>query len=232
MRKLLALAAVLPAVLLLSACAQRPGAAAPKSPTPSAQPRTVVPQVAALTAGEVDKVLAKASLVAILRYEPGVVTNAGTVVATEPPAGTMVWPGDIVTVIVAGAPGATLGEYVVAHRETYIGMAPDANGVLVIGIYRQADMQSELGQLTRLAAGKAFRVQNCAHSWAELQRVQLELSRRDFVPGADKLPFGMTIDPMACAVRLTIELTDAEVASLNARWPGALVIQRGAASRT
>ena len=42
----------------------------------------------------------------------------------------------------------------------------------------------------------------------------------------------MTIDPMACAVRLTIELTDAEVASLNARWPGALVIQRGAASRT
>jgi beta-lactam-binding protein with PASTA domain len=63
-----------------------------------------VPQVAALTAGEVDKVLAKASLVAILRYEPGVVTNAGTVVATEPPAGTMVWPGDIVTVIVAGAP--------------------------------------------------------------------------------------------------------------------------------
>jgi hypothetical protein len=227
MKKLLALAAV----LLLGACAQRPGAAPSESPAPSPKPRTVVPRVATMTAAEVDKVLAKASLVAILRYEPGVVTNAGTVVGTEPPAGTVLSPGDIVTVIVAGAPGATLGEYVAAHRETYVGLAPDANGVLVIGMYRQADMQRELGQLTKLAAGTAFRVQNCAHSWADLQRVQLELSRRDFVPGADKLAFGMTIDPMACAVRLTIELTDAEVAELNARWPGALVIQRGGAAR-
>lgn len=227
MRMLLALGAA----LLLAACAQRP-VAAPATPTPSAAPKTVVPQVATLTAGEVDKVLAKASLVAILRYEPAVVTNPGTVVGTEPPAGTMVSPGDVVTVIVAGPPGATLGDYVAAHRETYIGMAPDANGVLVIGMHRQADMQAELGTLTKLAGGTAFRVQNCAHSWAELQRVTLELARRDFVPGADKLPFGMTIDPMACAVRLTIDISDAEIAQLNARWPGALVIQRGTASRT
>lgn len=184
-----------------------------------------------MSAGEVDKVLAKASLVAILRYEPGVVTNAGTVVGTEPPAGTMVSSGDVVTVIVAGAPGATLGEYVAAHRETFIGMAPDSTGVLVIGIYRRADMQSELGQLTKLARGQAFRVQNCAHSWTDLQRISLELARRDFVPGADKLSFGMTIDPLACALRLTIELTDAEITELNARYPGALVIQRGGASR-
>jgi len=215
---------MLSAALVLAACGQRPVAG--PAPSASAAPKTVVPQVAMLTAGEVDKVLAKNSLVAILRYEPGVVTNAGTVVGTEPPAGTMLATGDVVTVIVAGAPGATLGEYVAAHRETYVGMAPDANGVLVVGMYRQADMQSELGQLTKLAHGTPFRVQNCAHSWIDLQRVSLELSQRHFTAA-----FGMTIDPMACAVRLTSDLTDAEIADLNAHYPGALVIQKGTASR-
>jgi hypothetical protein len=229
MKKLLALSLV----LALSACAQRPLAGG-RSPSPSASalPRTVVPQVATLSVGEVDKVLAKSSLVAILRYEPGVVTNAGTVVGTEPAAGTMVAPGDVVTVIVAGSPGSTLGEYVAAHRETYVGLGADANGVIVIGVYRQADLQRELGELTKRARGVAFRVQNCAYSWTELERVQLELGRRDFVPGADRLSFATTIDPLACAVRLTIDLSDAEIAQLSARYSGALVIQKGSASRT
>jgi PASTA domain len=217
----------------LAACAQRPGTGPAQAPAPgpSAQPKTVVPQLATMSVGEVDKVLSKAQLVPILRYEPGVVTNAGTVVATEPAAGSMVSIGDVVTVIVAGKPGETLGEYVAAHRETYIGIGADANGVLVIGIHRRADLQRELGELNRLAKGTAFRVQSCAQSWVDLQRVQLDLARRDFVPGADQLSFATTIDPLACAVRLTIDLSDAEIAQLTAKYSGALVIQRGTASR-
>jgi hypothetical protein len=215
----------------LAACAQRPGLAPLQSPSPSAPPGTVVPQLATLQAAEVDKLLSKAQLVSILRYEPGVVTNPGTVVATEPAAGSVVAIGDMITVIVAGKPGETLGEYVTAHRETYVGIGADANGVLVIGIYRQADLEHEMGELTRLARGAAFRVQNCAHSFVDLQRLQLDLARRDFVPGADRLNFATAIDPLACAVRLTIDLSDGEIAQLSAKYSGALVIQRGTASR-
>jgi hypothetical protein len=223
---------VLATATCLAACAQRPGALSTASPSASPPAKHAVPQVATLAVGEVDKVLLKAQLVPILRYEPGIVTGAGTVVGTEPPAGAMVAQGEVVTVIVAGSPGATLGEYVAAHRETYVGMGADANGVIVVGVHRNADLQHELGELTKLAHGAPFRVQSCALAWVDLQRVQLDLARREFVPGADKLAFAMTIDPLACAVRLTIDLSDAEIAQLSARYPGALVIQKGSASRT
>jgi hypothetical protein len=231
------------AALGLGACAQRPVdlAANPASDPsvqasatadiPSPAPKTVVPQLATLTVGEVDKRLAAAGLVPILRYEPGVISGLGTVVGTDPPAGAQVRAGDVVTVLIAGQPGPTLEDYIAAHRETFVGIGVDTNGVIVVAIHQQADLTKEVSELSRLAGGRSYRVLSCGRSFTDLQRVQLELARRDFVPGADKLAFGTAIDPLACAVRLTIELTDAEVAQLTQKYQGALVIQKGTARR-
>lgn len=222
------------ALLALAACGQRPMelTADPKvQPSTVAEVKTAVPQIAAMPVGEVDKLLAQAGLIPILRFEPGVVSGAGSVIGTDPPAGTMLAHGQVVTVLIAGPPGDTLDEYVAAHRETFVGIGLDANGVIVIGVHQQADLQREMPQLSQLAKGKAFRVQSCSRTFADLQRIQLELARRDFVPGADKIAFATTIDPLACAIRLTIELSDAEVAQLTARYQGALVIQKGTAKR-
>jgi hypothetical protein len=159
------------------------------------------------------------------------VTDAGTVVNTEPAGGSLVELGATVTVYIAGPPGATLAEYVDAHRETFTGLGVDGNGVLVIGVVHTADLTREMGELTKLAAGKAFRLQTCARSWVELTKVQIELSKRPFLPGADRRAFATAIDPLACAVRLTADLTDAEVAELTSRYSGSLVIQKGTVRR-
>jgi len=223
------------ALLALAGCAQKPVEPAAQhqslaSPA-SAAARAVVPQVASLTVVEVDKLFASAGLVPILRYQPGVLSGLGTVVATDPPAGAILPAGDTVSVLVAGPPGPTLHDYVDAHRETFVGMAADANGVLVVGIHQQADLTKEIETLGRLANGTAYRIQSCPRSWTDLQRIQLELAKRDFVAGAEKLGFAMAIDPLACAVRLTIDLSEPGIAQLTARYQGALVIQKGGASR-
>lgn len=231
---ILVMTAALVAELVLAGCAQKPVApAAQHQPlaSPASAARAVVPQVASLSVGEVDKLFAGAGLVPILRYQPGVLSGLGTVVATDPPAGAILPAGDMVNVLIAGPPGPTLYDYVDAHRETFVGMAADANGVIVVGIHQQADLTKEIETLGRLANGTAYRIQTCPRSWADLQRVQIELRRRDFVPGAEKLGFAMAVDPLACAVRLTIDLSEPDIAQLTARYQGALVIQKGSARR-
>jgi hypothetical protein len=200
-------------------------------PNASETATAVVPRVIDWQADKVDKEFSAAGLVPILRYEPGIVTSEGTVVNTEPPVGSTVALGSTVIVVVAGPVEPTLARYVDAHRETFVGYSTDTNGVAVVAVYQKADLTAVIAQLNTLAKGKPYRMQSCARSWAELQRVQIELSRRDFVPGAQKLAYGMSIDPLACAVRLTVNLSDAQIAELSARYQGALVIQKGDASR-
>jgi hypothetical protein len=101
----------------------------------------------------------------------------------------------------------------------------------VVGINQQADLTKEIQMLAQLANGTNYRIQTCPRSFADLQRVQIELARRDFVPGADKLSFAMAIDPLACAVRLTIDMSEPDIAQLTAKYQGALVIQKGSVSR-
>jgi hypothetical protein len=228
--------AALAVVSALAACAQQqPVEAASEhqlaaSPT-TAPARAVVPEVASLSVSEVDKLFAGAGLVPILRYQPGILSSQGTVVGSDPPAGAILPAGNEVTVLIAGSPGPTLDDYVKAHRETFVGIAADGHGVLVVGIHQQADLTKEIETLAQLADGTAYRIQSCPRSWTDLQRIQIELARRDFVPGADKLSFAMTIDPLACAVRLTIDMAEPDIAQLTARYSGALVIQKGSVQR-
>ncbi|HZM80352.1 MAG TPA: PASTA domain-containing protein [Candidatus Limnocylindrales bacterium] len=221
---------------LLAACAQPPTHPTPVANAPSESPapegeRMSMPQLVASRAAEADGTLIKAGLVPILRYEPGIVTDAGTVVNTEPAGGSLVELGATVVVYIAGSPGKTLAEYVDGHRETFTGLGVDGNGVLVVGVVQSADLAKEMAALTEVAGGKSFRVQTCSRSWVELTRLQVELSKRRFLPGADKMAFATAIDPLACALRMTADLSDAEVAELTGRYSGALVIQKGHQAR-
>lgn len=217
------------AIGLLAGCAGQPVPAVDHKPQPSSEAaRLPVPAVVAMRAADADAALIKAGLIPILRYEPGVLTGNGTVVNTDPPAGTRLSHGDLVTVVVAGSPGATLHEYVDAHRERFVGVGSDANGVLVVGVHQSANLQTEMPRLTQLAGARQFRVQTCVRSWAELRRVQVSLSVHELLQGAS---FATSIDPLACAVRFTGNLSDAQVAALTAKFAGALVIQKGEASR-
>lgn len=233
MRKVIGCLGVAVAMGLVTGCAARaqvPRTATP-SPTALQVQRQAVPHLATWRAADADGALTKAGLVPILRYEPGIVSGAGTVVSTDPPGGTLVEAGAMVTVIVAGSPRGTLHDYIEAHRERFIGVGVDANGVLVVGVHESVDLGTEMETLSRLAGGKPFRVKTCTRSWTDLTRVRLDLARRDFLPGAATMAFATTIDPLACAVRLTIDLTNDQVAQLSARYQGALVIQKGSASR-
>jgi hypothetical protein len=225
--------------LLAAACAQppvppTPVANAPSEPPASAAPeseRMSMPQLVAKRAAEADGTLIKLGLVPILRFEPGIVTEAGTVVNTEPAGGSLVELGATVIVSIAGSPGKTLAEYVDAHRETFTGLGVDSNGVLVVGVLQTADVAREMAALTEAAAGKSFRLQTCSRSWVELTKIQVELSKRRFLPAADKIAFATAIDPLACALRMTADLSGAEVAELTSRYSGALVIQKGTVRR-
>ncbi|WP_117209718.1 PASTA domain-containing protein [Allorhizocola rhizosphaerae] len=190
--------------------------------------RLAVPQVVTLPAAQADSVLTKAGLVPVLRFEPGILASEGTVVNTEPAAGTLQKMGDKVIVIVAGQPGPTLHDYVDAHREQFVGVGVDGNGVLVIGVHQSTDLGREMPVLTRLADGRALRVQSCQRTWVELRRVQVELQADPTLRGAS---FATALDPLACAVRFTGDVTDAQVAELTGRFSGALVIQQGSAGR-
>ncbi|GHJ44975.1 hypothetical protein Cs7R123_23170 [Catellatospora sp. TT07R-123] len=218
------------ALALLAGCAQRPSAADPVAPTPSASTRTtVVPQLTSTNVTVVEKDVIDGELIPILRYEPGVTT--GGVISTVPAPGTRVPEGTVVTIVVAGSPEPKLPSVVDADRETYVGIAKDRDGSWVVAVSSSADLNKTLQQLKSVAGNTPYRVQTCERSWVELMRVQMELGRRDFVPGADKMGFSTSIDPIACAVVLTAPLSDGEIAELTARYRGALVVQKGTAQR-
>jgi hypothetical protein len=185
---------------------------------------TIVPDVVGEPATSVGKQFGIAGLTVILRYEPGIVAAPGAVVSTEPPAGTVVVQGSVVTVIVAGPSARTLQDLVDAHRETYVGLSVDGNGATV-AIYRRANVEQAIAELDAVAEGRLYRVQLCDRSYAELSRIMVELGRRDFVPGAKDLGFSFGIDARSCAVLLSIGGLDRKLLpELLERYEGALVV--------
>jgi hypothetical protein len=206
--------------------ASEPVAAASSLPSPSVV-TAIVPDVVGQPAVTVGKQFGGAGLTVILRYEPGIMAAPGSVVSTEPPAGTVVAQGSVVTVMVAGPSARTLNDLVDAHRETYVGLSVDEFGATV-AIYRRANVAQAIAELDAVAEGKLYAVQLCDRSYAELSRIMIELSRKEFVPGAKDLGFGFGIDARACAVHLTIGGLDRKyLPELLERYGGALVISFG-----
>ncbi|MBV1852482.1 PASTA domain-containing protein [Catellatospora tritici] len=222
----LALAAT--ALAGLAGCAQQPAADPAPVPSPTASARmSMVPNLTSDNPVVVEKEILDGELVPIMKYEPGVVADANTVVNTVPAPGTRVPAGTVVTIVVAGSPAAKLSAVVDADRETFVGLAKDRDGSWVVAVSATADLPKTLQRLKAVAGSAPYRVQTCERSWVELTRVQIELGRRDFLPGADKLAFSTGIDPIACAVLMTVQLSDGEIAELTARYRGALVVRRG-----
>jgi hypothetical protein len=223
----------LAAMLVLTGCAgQAASGAAGPSPSPSASPSpaplTRVPEVPDGHLPLVDKVFPAAGLVALVRYEPGLLDAPGKVALTDPPAGASVPMGSVVRVVVAGAP-ADLDQYVDGNGEVFVGSTVDAEGTLVLAVYQKAQGLAEAVEgAKKYTGGKTYRVVTCPRSRVDLERLRIELSRRTFLPRAAKLEYATGIDVASCALRLTADITDVETEQLAGRFGDALVIERRA----
>jgi hypothetical protein len=224
---LAARAAALVCAGLLAACAQAPSAKVAPPPSPSSGPTARVPELTNKHVALVEKEFPPAGLVALVRYEPGLLLEPGTVAVTDPPAGTIAPAGSVVRVVVAGAP-QTLDDYILGNREVFVGTGLSSDGALVLSVYQKGPQANAVIEGARkYITTKQYRVVSCSRSWVELTQVQIELSRREFLPRAGELRFSTQVDPASCALRLSADLTDDETEQLMKQFEGALVIERG-----
>lgn len=239
LRRCAALTATL-AVLLAAGCSQKP-APLQALPAPSAT-QDSVPDVIGMQYKKVDGIMQARLLVPFLRFAPELTTNAGTVVALEPPAGTVAKPGDVVVVVVAGPNPNTYGEgtqgalaisqLAQLDQKTFVGVGWDwSDDSIVLALAPGVDLESWRARITALARGEKFRLQSCLYSHAELRKLQVQLSERDFLPRAKQMTFSINIDPVSCSVQLAGAFTPAEVTQLQERYGGALNVLTGKAPR-
>ncbi|MEV4412159.1 PASTA domain-containing protein [Catellatospora sp. NPDC049609] len=223
-----ALAAALMCAGLLSACAARvPAGEVPALPSPPSGPTARVPELTNKHVDLVEKEFPAAGLVALIRYEPGLLLEAGTVAVTDPPPGTIAPAGSVVRVVVAGAP-KNLDDYIRGNHEVFLGAGLSSDGTLVLSVYQKgAEAGAVIEGARKYITAKQYRVVSCPRSRVELEQVQIELSRREFLPRAGELKFSTQVDPASCALRLSADLTDDETEQLMKRFEGALVIERG-----
>lgn len=212
----------------LSACAaQVPPAEVPPPPSPSAGPTARVPDLTNKSVDLVEKEFPPAGLVALIRYEPGLLLEPGTVAVTDPPPGTIAPAGSVVRVVVAGGP-KNLDDYIRGNHEVFLGSTLSSDRTLVLSVYQNGPEAAAVIEGARgFIKVKQYRVVSCARSRVELERIQIELHRRDFLPRAGELKFSTQVDPASCALRLSADLTDEETEQLMKRYEGALVIERG-----
>jgi len=239
MRRSLMLA-VLVVGLSAAGCAQ-PGAQAGTETAPQVRPTEAaeegvrVPDVKGQKAQYALKLIADSRLAAVVRYAPEVLVDAGTVVLSEPKAGTGLGSGDVVVLVVAGNPadvggfdghpGAkALADLVAGRTDAFVGAgweAGDPTKSFVVSFGPAADQAAWEARITAAAGRQAYRVQRCDHSLAQLGGVQAEL--RD--AGLGLTDYATRIDPVRCAVVLQGVFSPAQVQRVHQRWGTAVAVE-------
>ncbi|RIV40067.1 PASTA domain-containing protein [Micromonospora radicis] len=186
-----------------------------------------VPDLVSRAAPLVDKEALAAGLVPILEYRPDAERPSGTVVATRPVAGSVVAAGSVLTVVVAGPPEPTLDGYVAANRHSFVGLTTAADGTIVLALGAGTGRAQALAGAAPFLGDRETRVVECDTTWAALQEIGVELSRRDFLPPGDQRAVAMHVDAAACGLRLRAEFTDAELRTLRERFGPEVVVERG-----
>ncbi|MBB5869395.1 hypothetical protein F4553_002774 [Allocatelliglobosispora scoriae] len=204
--------------------------------------RGFVPDLVGMRYDEADAALQTQLLVPILRFAPELITNAGTVVALEPVAGSRAETGDVVVVVVAGKPPVAGGEGTPGARaiaelarldqESIVGVGADRDGTLVIAFAPTISVESWQARVAALVRGEKFRLQPCRYSGGELRGLQAQLTEQNFLPRAKEMAVGVNVDPVSCSVQLTGDFTTAEVAQLQARYGDALTVLPSRAGRS
>lgn len=220
--------------LVLSAACAAPGAdgedAAPDDRAVAGASSTpTVPDLIGQDASSVDKLAAQAGVVPMISYEPGAAGRLGTVVRVDPPPGTAVALGDTVEVAVAGRPGNTLDELVAADRRSFVGLGADPDGTLVVAVAAGPAADAALRRIQPSLAGRKHRVVRCAATWAELSRLAVEIGRSADLRTSSG--YAITVDPGACAVRVTGDLHADAVTALRATYGDRIVVEPGGAAR-
>jgi hypothetical protein len=237
-RAALAGAVVLP-MLAASGCSQRAAGDTQPQPVPSVL-AAYVPDVvgAAYDTARLD--LTQAKLVPIVRFAPELTSNPGHVAATEPPAGTQAKPGDVIVLVVAGKPEASvegdpavaaINQLATADEQSVVGIGRDPDGTIVVAFAPGVDLFAWKARVAAIMRATKFRLQACNHSLADLRGLQRTLAERTFLPRAAKMQFGMYVDPLTCSLMLGGEFTPDEVSQLRQKYGDALTIRPGVAAR-
>lgn len=220
-------------VVLLTACAAPvpPGEpAADAEPAAGlAPPAATVPDLVGRESAMIDKAAAAAQLVPLIEHVPCAAQSAGTVLGVTPAPGTQVPVGSTITVTVAGAPGDSLDDLIAADRRHFVGLGADPDGTLVVAVTEGSAATAALQRIAPALAGRKHRVVRCATSWAQLARVAVEVAGRADVRTSAGLV--ITVDPAACAVRVTGDIPATTVAALEATYASAVVVEPGEPAR-
>jgi hypothetical protein len=239
MRRSLLLAALLAAAA--AGCAG-PGAQAANGPAPALRPsedaaKDVVsmPDVKGRQMRAAELAIAEARLVAIVRYAPEVLADHGAVLLTEPKAGAALPAGDVVVLVVAGAPAAPAGfaghpgaqalaQLAEGRSDVFVGAGwqhGDPAGPFVIALGPGVDQAAWESRIAAAAGAQKYLVRQCEHSLDQLSSAQSGLQEaRSGLPA-----FSSAIDPTRCAVVVNGAFTTAQAERIKQTWGTAVALE-------
>jgi hypothetical protein len=239
MRRSLLLAALL--AVAAAGCAG-PGAQAANGPAPAVKPTDVVPaeliSVPDVKGHQVHyalQVIGGARLAAVVRYAPEVLVDRGAVLLSEPRAGASLPAGDVVVLVVAGAPtepagfdgrpGAkALAQLAEGRSDVFVGAGWDGGDPakpFIIAVGPGVDQAVWEPRIAAAAGTQEYRIRRCEHSLAQLGSAQAGL--REAWP--DLPAFSSAIDPVRCTVVVQGTFTAAQKQSIRQMWGSAVTVE-------
>ena len=201
-----------------------------------------VPSLVGVSEPDALKTLEALGLEAELRWRSDSSSDVGTVIRTDPPAGTPVLEGALVIVEMAGTLESIDEEthpvqvalknvqtLIDSFPGSFVGHYVDGDALVVVlnpGVAEQ-DWAAQFNEAA--APALAVRFTSCNRSGFDLMTILEEIAARDWSPDAAAISLGLRVDPRECAVLVAGSgLTDGDVALLTARYGDAVTFDRTA----
>ena len=142
----------------------------------------------------------------------GTLPSGGSERAT-PPSGSIDQPTDL----------ASLGTFVSAHPEAFVGLYLDGSGVAVVAFGSGVDPAAWESGLRAAAGEQAWRTIRCGATRAALDDVQRALG--SFAWPSGRPSYAADVDPATCSVRVVSDmLSPADLAALHDRFGAAVTV--------
>jgi hypothetical protein len=225
------------AALALAGCNARAVADA-SAPGPKTSPESVqesVPDVSGMVLDAAAKRLDSVKLAHVVRYAPEVLVGQGSIILSVPKAGATLASGDVVVLVVAGAPDGSLGEgtpgaraladLAEARQDVFVGAGRDGDGATVVAFNPGADIDAWRDRLAAAARGEKYAIRRCEHSRNELTSVKASLLPADLLPRAPRIHFASALRPAACSVWVSGAFTPDEAVALRAAYGTAITVE-------
>lgn len=201
-----------------------------------------VPSLVGVSEPDALKTLETLGLAAEVRYTSGSSSDIGTVIGTDPPAGTAVSEGAAIIVEVAGTPEdideeTDARQLALKNAQAIVDSSPDSfvghyvdQDTLVVVLNPDVPEQDWASRFNEAVTPVLeVRFTSCDRSGVELETILEEIAARDWSPNAAAIPIGLRVNPSECAVHVAgSDLTDDDVATLSALYGDAVIFDRTA----